>query len=103
MNQKPKRRLLVLSSLALVGATTLATSFALMNNYQDQPTKDPLVSSINQRNITDNITNTDKIKNPDEVFYTSVKLSEQDVWEPGGGAGGCLLYTSDAADDNSRV
>ena len=56
MNQKPKRRLLVLSSLALVGATTLATSFALMNNYQDQPAKDPLVSSINQRNITDNIT-----------------------------------------------
>ena len=84
MNQKPKRRLLVLSSLALVGATTLATSFALMNNYQDQPTKDPLVSSINQRNITDNITNTEKIENPDEVFYTGVKLSEQDVWQPGG-------------------
>ena len=93
MNQKPKRRLLVLSSLALVGATTLATSFALMNNYQDQPTKDPLVSSINQRNITDNITNTDKIQNPDEVFYTSVKLSEQDVWQPGGGAGGTPYAT----------
>ena len=90
MNQKPKRRLLVLSSLALVGATTLATSFALMNNYQDQPTQDPLVSSINQRNITDNAAeaNKDKIQNPDEVFYTSVKLSEQDVWEPNGGAGG---------------
>ena len=102
MNQKPKRRLLVLSSLALVGATTLATSFALMNNYQDQPTKDPLVSSINQRNITDNITNTDKIKNPDEVFYTSVKLSDQDVWEPGGGAGGTQPYASGSVNQTKK-
>ena len=102
MNQKPKRRLLVLSSLALVGATTLATSFALMNNYQDQPTQDPLVSSINQRNITDNTAeaNKDKIQNPDEVFYTSVKLSEQDVWQPGGG--GAVPYASGSVNQTKK-
>ena len=82
MNQKSKRKSLVLASLAVFSSAALASSIALMNNFNHPVNKqDQLLSPINQRSVTDNNTNSDRVKNPDEVFYTSVNLAEQDVWD----------------------
>ena len=84
MNPKSKRKSLVLASLAVFSSVALASSIALMNNFNHPVNKqDQLLSPINQRSVTDNATNSDRVKNPDEVFYTSVNLAEQDVWDDG--------------------
>ena len=82
MNPKSKRKSLVLASLAVFSSAALASSIALMNNFNHPVSKqDQLLKPINQRSVTDNATNSDRVKNPDEVFYTSVNLAEQDVWD----------------------
>ena len=93
MNPKSKRKSLVLASLAVFSSAALASSIALMNNFNHPVNKqDQLLSPINQRSVTDNATNSDRVKNPDEVFYTSVNLAEQDVWDDSATGGGAKPY-----------
>ena len=93
MNPKSKRKSLVLASLAVFSSVALASSIALMNNFNHPVSKqDQLLNPINQRSVTDNATNSDRVKNPDEVFYTSVNLAEQDVWDDSATGGGAKPY-----------
>ena len=93
MNPKSKRKSLVLASLAVFSSVALASSIALMNNFNHPVSKqDQLLNPINQRSVTDNATNSDRVKNPDEVFYTSVNLAKQDVWDDSATGGGAKPY-----------
>ena len=78
-----------LSMLGLLSALSSVAAIALINspeNSQQQlvkaivPTITSTTSQIN-RNITDNITNAQTIRNPDEVFYTEQDLATKDVWD----------------------
>ena len=103
MNQKSKRKSLVLASLAVFSSAALASSIALMNNFNHPVNKqDQLLSPINQRSVTDNNTNSDRVKNPDEVFYTSVNLAEQDVWDDSAAGGGGTKPYKGAVDTTKK-
>ena len=67
--------------------TSLLTIVSIGSSNQVVKTKSQLIKDLGsnqnqiQRSITDNITNTDRVQNPDEVFYTDQDLANKDVWD----------------------
>ena len=79
---------LTLPALGFLGTlTSLLTIVSIGSSNQIVKTKSQLIKDLSsnhnrlQRSITDNITNTDRIQNPDEVFYTNEDLATKDVWD----------------------
>ena len=85
----PKK--ITLTALGLLSAFSSVATIALLNANPTQTTILPNLQS-NQvvttavkpnKNIVDNITNNQDIRNPDEVFYTDQDLENKDVWDAG--------------------
>ena len=83
----PKK--ITLTALGLLSAFSSVATIALLNANPTQTTilqnlqSNQVVTTAikTNRNIVDNITNNQDIRNPDEVFYTSEDLATKDVWD----------------------
>ena len=78
-----------LSALGILSALSSVAAIALINSPENSrqqllkaiaPTITSTTNQIN-RNITDNVTNSQDVRNPDEVFYTEQDLTTKDVWD----------------------
>lgn len=74
-----------LSTLCLLSAFSSIATIALINRTTSLTVTNHLNPIINSnlnkvnRSITDNITNAQDVRNPDEVFYTDQDLATKDV------------------------